>query len=628
MSFSADFADQDRQRLLGESEYAEPYEPGFFEGSLMGSAGRGIVSGAGQLVLQAAQYGNDPDQAILLNIPTDEEELARRAAIGQQRLDFAKSIRPSADTNGKASQIMFDLSDSLTRFGVGAAAGGLPVGALTIGASTGEQQYLTLRDQGVDPATAAQAGAVQGVTGTAMAFLPAARFVKPLLGDAAIAVGANVGLGAASRGSTAALLERAGYADQAKQFAAFDRTALLTDGILGLAFFGAGRLATRGVEPTPEQVDAALAANNSQSHIVDTAPGAPVDLQSEINHQRLMDHVTDQINRGEEVTVPEWYRGEYLVRDDMEPLQMPREAVEALAAEEVVPAFTARATSELAGAAPNVRDLRAELSGLNRSLGDLARQHDAAGDTFRAAAKQFQQQRMTRKQAERAARDSIAEQRQAIDQQRESIDGRIDEINRALEGNRAAELARSDLAAMQRGETPKRLRDEISARADQMTELRRQVAAANRTPIEQRVDTSIREIMDEVGLGRDVDDVLGPIPRDVEPPPAPRPANEVEPATSTAPRADSPRQPDPAETPRQAGEQAQPDRQQALSDLSLAREATLRQPGTMVNSGFDADGNALKSKAADVMAEIEAEHQSGVKDAQSYMAAIKCLIGQ
>ncbi|MDH0042460.1 hypothetical protein [Pseudomonas juntendi] len=622
MSFSADFADQDRQRLLSDSEYAGPYEPGFFEGSLIGAAGRSIISGATQMALQAAQYGNDPDQAFLLNVPTDEEEVARRAAIGLQRLDFAKSIRPSADTNGKAAQVIFDLGDNLTRFGIGMASGGLPVGALTVGASTGEQQYLTLRDQGVDWETAAKAGILQGATGTAMAFLPAARFVKPLLGDAAIAVGAGVGIGAASRGSTAALLERAGYADQAKQFAAFDRDALLTDGILGLAFFGLGRAATRGVvEPTPEQVDAALTANNSRSHIVDTAPGAPVDLPSEINHQRLMDHVADQLNRGEEVTVPEWYRGEFLVRDEMEPLQMPRETMEALAAEEVVPAFTARANQDLAGAVPNVRDLRTELGNLNRSLGDLQRQFDSAGDSFRSAAKEFQQQRMTRKQAERAARDSIAQQRQAIDEQRAATQARIDELNQKLDGNRAAERARGELSAMKRGEAPKRLREEISARADQMTALRREIATANRTPIEQRVDTSISEIMDEVGLGRDADDVLAPRTPAVDS----APTGETQ--QSRAPQeTQQGENGGPAPTGKAADLATRPSREQPVSDLDLAREATLRRPDTMVNSGFDADGNALQSRAADVMAGIEAEHQAGVKDAQSYMAAIKCLL--
>lgn len=623
MSFSADFADQDRQRLLGNSEYAGPYEASWLEGNPLGAIGRGIASGAGQLALQAAQYGNDPDQAILLNVPTDEEELARRAAIGQQRLDFAKSIRPSADTYGKVSQVMFDLSDNLTRFGIGLASGGLPVGALTVGASTGEQQYLTLRDQGVDWETAAKAGVLQGATGTAMAFLPAARFVKPLIGDAAIAVGAGIGIGAASRGSTAALLERSGYADQAKQFAAFDRDALLTDGILGLAFFGLGRAATRGaVEPTPEQVDAALAANNSRSHIVDTAPGAPVDLPSEINHQRLMDHVADQLNRGEEVTVPEWYRGEFLVRDEMEPLQMPREAMEALAAEEVVPAFTARANQDLAGALPNVRDLRTEMASLNRSLGDLQRQFESAGDTFRSAAKQFQQQRMTRKQAERAARDSIAQQRQDIDEQRVTTQARIDELARQLEGNRMAEHARGELAAMQRGETPKRLREEIAARADQMTALRREIATANRTPIEQRVDTSIREIMDEAGLGRDADDVLSP--RSQESDSAPTGETQQSRGQQAAPQAENAGSAPTGAAPDQA---PRPSREQPISDLDLAREATLRHPDAMVNSGFDADGNALQSRAADVMAGIEAERQAGVKDAQSFMAAIKCLIG-
>lgn len=608
MSFSADFAEQDRERLLGGSGYAEDYEPTWTEGSLLGGIGRGIVSGATQLTLQAAQYGNDPNQAILLNVPTDEEELARRAAIGQQRLDFAKSIRPSADANGKASQVMFDLGDSFTRFGIGMLSGGLPVAAATVGASTGEQQYLNLRDQGVDAPTAAQAGAVQGVSGAAMAFMPAARFVKPLLGDAAIAVGANIGIGVASRGSTAALLERAGYTEQAKQFAAFDRTAILTDGILGSAFFGVGRLATRGVvEPTPEQIDAALAENNSRSHIIDTAPGAPVDLPSELNHQRLMDHVADQINRGEEVTIPEWYKGEFLVRDELEPLQLPREAVEVMAAEDAVPAFVAKAGQDAARGAPNIRDLRTEVSQVKQQL-------ELLNSTFRDRAKANQGPRTSRKQAESAARKEIAQEHIQLSQ-------RVMDLEGLIKQNRIAERAKADLAAMRRGETPRALQDAITKRADQMSALRREVAAANREPIERRVDTNIGELMADSGLGGDVEGVITSRPTDT--PSNPRPDAE----SDIPPHPASERQAEPATQPATPEAPLRQPREQLGGDLQLAREAAVRQPETMVNSGFDADGNMQRSRAEDVMAEIEAEHQTGVKDAQSYMAAIKCLLG-
>ena len=618
MSISSDFAGQDRASLLGDTSYAEPQEPGFLGGSIAGGMGRGVVSGLGQLALQAAQYGNDPDQAILMNVPTDEEELARREAIGRQRQDFAKSIRPSADANGKASQIMFDLSDSMTRFGFGMMAGGLPVAAFTVGASTGEQQYSSLRTQGVDTETAAKAGALQGVAGTAMAFMPAARFVKPLLGDAAIATGLNVGIGVAQRGSTAALLERSGYIDQAKQFAPFDREAILTDGILGALFFGAGRLASRG-GPAPQDVDAGFAATNARNHIVDSAPGAPVDLRSEVNHQRLMDHVSEQVNRGEPVTIPEWYSGEFLVRDRMEPLMPGRESIEAMAADRALPDFISRAEFAAARAVPNVADLRQEMAGLQRSL-------DGLDGTFRGRAKQFQDEGQGRKKAEASARAAIAEDRQAMGQ-------RQDEINSALDGNRQAELAKADLAALRRGEQPQGLLDAISARADevqqgfQQSALSRRVAEASETPADRMMDQHISELAADSGFSRadvGLDSVRAELGSPAQPPArqAPKPAKDSLKASKPKPVDGDPVS---ADAEKQAA--VAPDAVPKVTDIDLAREAVSRNPDAMVNSGYDADGNAQQSKASDVMAAIEAEHQAGVKEAQSFMAAVKCLLG-
>ena len=46
----------------------------------------------------------------------------------------------------------------------------------------------------------------------------------------------------------------------------------------------------------------------------------------------------------------------------------------------------------------------------------------------------------------------------------------------------------------------------------------------------------------------------------------------------------------------------------------------------MVRTGYDADGNATSARADQVLAEIEAEHAAGVREASSYTAAIGCLL--
>jgi len=122
-------------------------------------------------------------------------------------------------------------------------------------------------------------------------------------------------------------------------------------------------------------------------------------------------------------------------------------------------------------------------------------------------AKEFQGQRMTRKQAERAARDTIAAQR-------EQIGARQAEINTTLERNRAGEFDRRDLGLIERGEVPERLRPQIEARAKQIMQgyQLRPLGPAIRTARETAQDadwtvrnSALRTAVAQAVSGRDVD---------------------------------------------------------------------------------------------------------------------------
>lgn len=91
----------------------------------------------------------------------------------------------------------------------------------------------------------------------------------------------------------------------------------------------------------------------------------------------------------------------------------------------------------------------------------LTQQAMRLDDSFRDVAKQFQRQGLSRKRAERAARQEIAVQR-------EQIGARQAEINTVIERNRAGEFDRRDLGLIERGEVPERLRPQIEARAKQI----------------------------------------------------------------------------------------------------------------------------------------------------------------
>lgn len=148
----------------------------------------------------------------------------------------------------------------------------------------------------------------------------------------------------------------------------------------------------------------------------------------------------------------------------------------------------------------NVADLRLEGLGLT--------QRDMALDaTFRDRAKEFQGPRVSRKQAERQARDSIA-------LEREQIRTRQAEINSSLERNRNGEFDRRDLGLLERGEVPERLKPQIDARARQIMQgyQQRPLGAAIRTARETAADadwtvrdSALRTAVAQAVSGRDVD---------------------------------------------------------------------------------------------------------------------------
>lgn len=148
----------------------------------------------------------------------------------------------------------------------------------------------------------------------------------------------------------------------------------------------------------------------------------------------------------------------------------------------------------------NVADLKAERVGLVQRDMNL----DA---TFRDRAKEFQGQRMSRKQAERAARESIATDR-------EQLRTRQAEIDTQIERNRTGEFDRRDLGLIERGEVPERLRPQIEARAKQIMAgyQQRPLGAAVRTARETAEsadwtvrDSALRSAVAQAVSGRDID---------------------------------------------------------------------------------------------------------------------------
>lgn len=621
-------ASQDQR--LGRT--AEKLKPGFFTGALdvvgpnllrggieaARSTGAGLVKLAGTEAVSslATAFGAGYAPGF------DAERYASDAAAGADQLsaeigsgtaESVKELRPDPTEVGMAGQIIGELSAVLPRTVAGALVGG-PVGAATAaGAPAGYSRTQTSIADGIDENTAIKLGIAEGLTTGAGAILPAARFVGPVLGDAAIAVGANIGLGMAHRGASGEILREGGYHAQAAQYEMLDKTALATDLVMGLAFFGLGRATFR--RPTTEQVDAALTDRNAQHADIDTAPGLPVDPRSAVAHQDALRAAIESINRGEPVVLPDNIQSARFLRtaEESSVVAPSREMALATARQDLEPKLRIELEQEAAGILPNVKDVKTELSSVARSLEGL-------DDTFRARAKDFQQQGQTRKQAEQSTR-------QAIEAERLDLNDRQTSLNEALGGNRSAEQARADLNAMDRGEVPQRFNDRLTQRADEIIQgfqrkpLAEGIAAARRTETPRQLNERVaREELDT--LVREHEAML---PREPEASPVSRPESPPggkrhDPAASTQLQPG----PDAAATATKPVGDGRPSAEPP--ELQMLRDSISRAPDTMVNSGFDADGAPLKAKAADVLAEIEAEHSAGVRESQSYMAAITCLL--
>ncbi|NWC74297.1 hypothetical protein HX823_09425 [Pseudomonas sp. P7759] len=609
-------------------------EPGVWQGFGKGSGDSLLLGGISlSNFMQAAGSSSIGQDLSVSNLyfpdGADEQIQAQQdvqSELSQDTAEAAKRLRPDPRAVGVAGQILNSAAEILPRTvaaTVLTGPAGIVAGPLAAGAPSGYTATQIAKADGVDDATATAHGLIEGVATTIGAGLPGARFVSNLAGDAAIAVGANVGIGVAQRAASAELLDRNGYHAQAAQYRALDGKSMVADAVMGAFFFGAGRAGdikgamTGRPRPTQEQVDAAMV-QKEVAHFEDgAAPGSPVDPQSANMHRTQLAQAISQLGRGEPVTVIDGFKGDFLRREAAaEPVAPTHAEAIAVARQELEPKLRIELEQEAAGILPNVKDVKTELGTIKQSL-------DALDDSFKARAKDFQQQGQTRKQAEQSAR-------KAIEAERLDLSDRQTSLNEALGGNRSAEQARADLSAMDRGEAPPRLEGRLSARANQIiqgferTKLASQVERA-RTPA-QTMDSDIDSILEGLGHTVRAKD-LSPDGVEASAPPSSRAiAKDV--AKPTAAGAEQKK----IESPSSKSEtEGQPGGEPRLSpessaELDMLRDSVARRPDAVINSGFDADGNPAKVRAADALAEVEAEYQLGVKESRSFMAAITCML--
>lgn len=164
------------------------------------------------------------------------------------------------------------------------------------------------------------------------------------------------------------------------------------------------------------------------------------------------------------------------------------------ARDDLVPQIRAELEAVAAGRLPNAGELKTERSAIEKSLASL-------DESYSVRAKDFQRQGLTRKQAERAARDAITEERQRLTERQQ-------EVETALSGNARAEQARAELSRLRRGEIPERYQAKIAERAGQISggfDLRQTARAMAEAAPWQVRESALRTAVAQAVTGRPID---------------------------------------------------------------------------------------------------------------------------
>lgn len=604
---------------------ADKLAPGAFTGALSTIGPnllRGAIEGGRTIQSTALQLGSlavESDLAIGSSYAPDDGQLADQQQfretqardIGEATAKSVMDLRPDPTEVGLVGQILGEASAVLPRTIAGALVAG-PAGAVVSAAApAGFSSKQVGVAEGLDESTATKKALIDAATVGVGVALPAAKFVKPLLGDLSIAVGANVGLGMAGRGATAALLESNGYHSQAAQYKIMDGTALATDAIMGLAFFGIGRTNFR--RPTTRQVDAALTERTNQHADIETAPGAPIDPRSAMAHQDAVRTVINQLQRGEPVVLPDSiHAAQFLREDGANPIGPTRAEVTETAKAEVIPAIRKQLKKEIARDLPNGKDVSAELSQVQKKLDGLAETKTPRSfDTL---------------PAEISGRNEANQQLQALTQRKA-------ELEKLMERADAAATARSDLEAIGRGEVPERFATQVDAQAEKVGQRFKPSPVAdgvrNAKPqsIAQIARQEITRILDDIErtdpmLQAKSLDIGKPIDAKKSASDATKPGkNATESAkTVTSSPENATSTPNDAASP--VGENAGTDPVLQVADEILARTEDVR----IATGALDEDGNPITVSARELLASADADIAKATQDAKGFAAAATCFL--
>ncbi|MDE4038825.1 lytic transglycosylase domain-containing protein [Acinetobacter pittii] len=234
------------------------------------------------------------------------------------------------ENTGVVGRFGVGAGDYLWRGALGVATGGTLGAATLTGGSTGNFVYTDLTRKGVDENTALQVAGVNAIgdaVGTALPIGYGFKGAGGLVGDAALSIGGATGLNTGMQYASEQILKSEGYDKQAKQFEVTGES-ITTDLALNALMFGGARYLGSRQNKLDQDIDTEInqlnaddfetrndaindtLVKNSFEFEDTTLPVLTTDPVQKNNHYQNLDVATDQILKGQTVSVPSKVQGE------------------------------------------------------------------------------------------------------------------------------------------------------------------------------------------------------------------------------------------------------------------------------------------------------------------------------
>lgn len=315
-----------------------PNEPGVFDGAIS-SPFRGMAVGlnkVGDVLSTPIDAVVDRVSYSLKDVSTNEfiepyEEFKAKREKARDNLVYGTiADLEDKDNTGIVGNIGVGIGDYLWRGALGVATSGTLGAATLTGGSTGNYVYTDLTRKGVDENTALKVAGVNAVgdaIGTALPIGYGFKGTGGLVADAALSVGGATGLNTGMQYASERLLKSNGYDKQAKQYEVTGES-VATDLLINSLMFGGARYLGSRQNKLDQDIDAEINQLNSDDfetrndQINDTLvrnsfefedttlPVRTTDPVQKNNHYKNLDAATDQILKGQTVSVPSKVEGE------------------------------------------------------------------------------------------------------------------------------------------------------------------------------------------------------------------------------------------------------------------------------------------------------------------------------